>query len=104
MADRWRQHAVLAVNRVAKQLGGGGLMPPLAALLGRIFTPAQFGSAFGQLNLATLPLTFAAAPLVGLVFDWSAAYRGAFLLEMLLCAVALVLLVGARAALRAAHS
>jgi MFS family permease len=95
---------IIAVLVAALGLGGGGLMPTLAALLGRIFTPAQFGSAFGQLNLATLPLTFAAAPLVGLVFDWSAAYRGAFLLEMLLCAVALVLLVGAGAALRAAQS
>lgn len=81
-------------------LGGGGLMPTLAALLGRTFPARQFGTALGQINFATLPFTFAAAPLIGLGYDWLGNYRGAFFLEMLLCGTALLLLVMTRAALR----
>lgn len=81
-------------------LGGGGLMPTLAALLGRTFPAQQFGTALGQINFSTLPFTFAAAPLIGLGYDWLGSYRGAFFLQMLICAAALALLILARPALR----
>lgn len=81
-------------------LGGGGLMPTLAALLGRTFSAEQFGSAFGQMNFATLPFTFLAAPLIGLGYDWFGNYRGAFILEGLLCGTALLIIFVGRNALR----
>jgi MFS family permease len=91
---------IIAVLVAVLGLGGGGLMPTLAALLGRIFTTQQFGSAFGQMNFATLPFTFAAAPLIGLGYDWLGNYRGAFFLQTLICAAAVALLVLTRSALR----
>ncbi len=96
------QHDFLVIAAIVAVLGlgGGGLMPTLAALLGRTFPAQQFGSALGQMNFATLPFTFAAAPLIGLGYDWLGNYRGAFFLEMLLCGAALLLLVFARAALK----
>lgn len=98
-----REFAVIALLVAALGLGGGGLMPTLAALLGRTFPARQFGSAMGQLNFATLPFTFAAAPLIGLGFDWLGNYRGAFLLEALFCGLALLLFIAARKVLLQAH-
>lgn len=94
--------AVIAVVVAVLGLGGGGLMPTLAALLGRTFPSHQFGSAFGQMNFATLPFTFAAAPLIGLGYDRLGNYRGAFTLEAALCGTAFLLLVLARRALQPA--
>lgn len=95
-----REFLAIAVLVAVLGLGGGGLMPTLTALLGRTFPARQFGSALGQVNFATLPFTFAAAPLIGLGYDWLGNYRGAFYLEMLLCGTALLLLIFAGAALR----
>lgn len=86
-----RDFAPIALIVAALGLGGGGLMPVLAALLGRVFSAERFGTAFGQLNLATLPFTFVAAPLVGFIFDRTDSYRGAFLFEAAVCCAALLL-------------
>jgi MFS family permease len=91
---------IIAVLVAVLGLGGGGLMPTLAALLGRIFSAQQFGRAFGQMNFATLPFTFAAAPLIGLGYDLLGNYRGAFFLQMLICGAAVALLMLTRSALR----
>lgn len=97
-----REFLPIAAIVAALGLGGGGLMPVLAALLGRVFSAERFGSAFGQLNLATLPFTFAAAPVVGFVYDRFGSYSGAFVLEMSLCFVSLLLLLVAGRLMRIA--
>jgi MFS family permease len=90
------QQPWLAIAALVAGLGfsGGGLMPALSALLARVFGARHFGAALGQMSLATLPFTFAAAPLAGLIYDATGHYRGAFLLEAGLCALALLLMVG----------
>jgi MFS family permease len=103
MLTAQRDFFTIAIIVAALGLGGGGLMPTLAALLGRTFSTEQFGSAFGQMNFATLPFTFAAAPLIGLGYDWFGNYRGAFMLEGLLCGIALLIIIAGRAALRQRH-
>ncbi|HSB95850.1 MAG TPA: MFS transporter [Spongiibacteraceae bacterium] len=87
------QHVFIGIAAIVAGLGlgGGGLLPTMAALLSRAFGSAQLGSALGQMSLAILPFTFVAAPLVGWCYDRFGNYRGAFVLEAALCATSLLL-------------
>lgn len=78
----------------------GGVFPLAVVAVGRAFPPHQFGAAMGQLTFALIPFNFGAAPLAGLLFDRSGNYVSAFVLEAVLCALALAVLLGGRALLR----
>lgn len=80
----------LVVVVTALALCTGGAMPMAVAMIGRGFPQRQFGMALGQMTLAMLPMIASAAPVAGLIFDLQGHYRGAFLLEMLLCGLALL--------------
>lgn len=84
--------APLAVAMAGFGLCGGGALPIVNSVLSRAYPARQFGSAFGLLAMLTLPFSFGAAPLSGLFFDLFGNYRGAFLLEMVFGALALVVL------------
>lgn len=81
----------------------GGEFPVAAALLGRVFSQRQFGSALGQLMLLGVPFNFIAAPLAGYLFDHTGGYSVAFGLESLFCVIAVVLLLTCRNRFRNAH-
>lgn len=120
LSDRWNPVAALVVNAAGSAVfwlviaaqtrfgaiavmvaglgfGAGGLVPSMAALLGRVFGARRFGAALGQMSLVTLPFNFAAAPLAGLLYDLQGSYRTAFALESALCALAALLLMSGAA-------
>lgn len=72
----------LAVAMAGFGLCGGGAMPIVSSVLSRAYPARQFGSAFGLVGFVTLPFSFGAAPLSGLIFDLSGSYQGAFLLQL----------------------
>lgn len=86
----------IAVLAATLGLAGGGLMPAVSVFIGRLFAAEQFGATLGQLNFATLPFTFAAAPLIGLLFDRTGSYGAAFAWQGAICAAALVVLLAGR--------
>jgi MFS family permease len=68
----------LAPAAVLLGLAAGGLLPVWGALIARSFGAARVGQALGAMNLAMAPLTIAAAPYAGWVFDATGSYRPAF--------------------------
>jgi MFS family permease len=94
----------LAVAMGGFGLCGGGALPIVNSVLSRAYPARQFGSAFGLVGLVTLPFSFGAAPVSGLLYDLSGHYRGAFMLEAALGIVALLVLWLGRAHLRKASN
>ena len=86
----------IAMLAAALGFAGGGLMPAVSVYICQLFSARQFGASLGQLNFATLPFTFAAAPLLGVLFDRSGNYTGAFTLEGIICVAAVLMLVAGR--------
>ncbi|MGI9294419.1 MAG: MFS transporter [Pseudomonadales bacterium] len=71
-------------------LSGGGAHPAFAALLAQEFGQTSFGTALGLGALLMLPLTFAAAPFAGFLYDLNGNYALAFQIHIaLFCAAAL---------------
>ncbi|MBP1688775.1 MAG: transporter [Deltaproteobacteria bacterium] len=67
---------------------GGGVVAPLSNLLSVAYGRQQFGQAFGLTGLIQLPFNFGAPLFMGLLFDATGSYRGAFLVHVLLFVVA----------------
>lgn len=84
--------AGMAAVLAALGLCTGGVMPMVIAMIGRAWPMQRFGAALGQMTFAGLPLSFCAAPVAGLIYDFAGNYRSAFLFEAVLCVLALILL------------
>ncbi len=74
-----QSYGALFAGALLLGLAGGGLLPVWGALVARSFGAARVGQALGAMNLAMAPLTIAAAPFAGRVFDATGGYRAAFL-------------------------
>lgn len=82
--------SLLLATAAAIGLCGGGMSVTQAGLLGALFGPASFAKASGLVTFITMPFTFGAAPLAGLLFDRTGSYEHAIGLHMVLFAIAAV--------------
>ena len=82
--------SLLLATAAAIGLCGGGMSVTQACLLGALFGPASFAKASGLVTFITMPFTFGAAPLAGLLFDRTGSYEHAITLHMVLFAIAAV--------------
>jgi MFS family permease len=84
---------MFAVGAALFGFGMGGIVPLQGALIGRVFGSDRFGRALGLMRPAMLPLQMIGVPLAGWVYDVTGSYQPAFLLFLVLYALAALVIV-----------